>query len=1101
MTSAKNSKTTNPQIMDITASLWISASAGTGKTKSLIDRLLALLLNGVVPHKILCLTYTRAAAAEMLGRLGKYLYDLRHMSDDRLKNELENMGFDEKYFSIARSLHEKSLDPSGWVQIKTIHSFCFSLIEKFPIETGLFPGIKLCDEHQRQQMLCEVKDAVLRDKKNHQLLELLSDYSTDVFEVIKKNIAAIAKQNWEMGNFDKLYADFFEMPLEDLSRNVGELDAFLLKKIFPDQYQKIFLETAKILRTGTKTDIEKAEQFEKSAQNSTSDFLDVFFTKEQKVRAKLFTQDIAKKFPDFPQHMQKMQQQALEFLEEKKRLVSAKVNVAFFSIAEKVILGFQSLKKKNHCIDFDDVIVITADLLNNMEWILYKTDGGVDHVLIDEAQDTSPAQWEIIKAITDEFFSYGDGSLQTVFVVGDEKQSIYSFQGADVKLFQQMHEYFKKRSESNGQKFFDVVLKRSYRSTGNILAFVDDVFSNIFPNVEHESARSADGGLVEVIDLFEGEPEEDDQTEEEEKNNADEKTNSEKKSWKIIKSSDQPLTSGKKLSRHVAELINDAIGKKIFVASRGRPAKASDFLILFRRRDRKIMQSITDALREFSIPVTGIDKVLLEDELIVEDLVTLAEFAVFPWDDLACARVLKSPIVGMTEEDLMDACICRNDTHLWDYLRSNDDLCEKYPLQQLQRLLDNAFHVSAHDFFMIALTNGLQEHFITRLGSKCLDVLYEFLQVVAEYESKNSASLQSFLEWFTRFEKEIKRESFGNENAVKLMTAHSSKGLQAPFVLLADCHFSKTKSDGILKTNDGLLIWDFPKDMSEKSMRAEPVERLRQEQSQLDVQESQRLLYVALTRAEDFLYILGQKNGKGQKLSEACWYSIVTGAVDEKFASQIRHNHGLKRWGKYDLASDTHQEFFSPISSSPNIFTPLPQWFFEKLDKPHIVPTKIEEKKSTEIIYGECVHLLLSEVHKYSSAFFETFADHLMNKFDLASDLKNNAKAEVRRLLDIPAYDFIFAKNSLAEVPFFYDGREGRIDKIAFKDPDEIWIIDFKTGVLKEEIPTSYREQLSFYKNAVAAIYPLSKSIKTAILWTQAAKLTILSDDFFSDLP
>jgi ATP-dependent helicase/nuclease subunit A len=1062
-------KIMNPEIMDITASLWISASAGTGKTKSLIDRLLALLLNGVAPHKILCLTYTRAAAAEMLGRLGKYLYDLHHMSDNRLKNELANMGFGENFFPIARSLYEKSLSSSDWVQIKTIHSFCLGIIEKFPVETGLLPGIKLCDEYQRQQMLSEIMTAVLRDKKNHPPLELLSNYTNNAFGIIEQNIASIAKQNWKIGNFSRLYADFFDVPLEDLALDSRELDILLLNKFFSDQYPKIFRELAEILSTGKSSDMAKAKNFEKSAAHSTSDFLDAIFTRELTLRDKLYTQDIAKRRPDFPDRLQKIVQLAQEFLEEKKKCVSARVNAAFFSIAEQVLEGFKSLKQQNHCIDFDDVIAITANLLHNMEWVLYKTDGGVDHVLIDEAQDTSPAQWEIIKTMTDEFFC-NYGSSQTVFVVGDEKQSIYSFQGADFKLFQQMREYFKKRSESNGQKFFDVVLKKSYRSTGNILSFVDDVFRAHFPKVEHESARSADGGVVEVIDLFENDPSE------------------EEKTWKIIKSDDQPVTADKKLSLHVARLISDAIAKGVFVPSRKRPAKAADFLILFRRRDRKIMKSITDALKEFNIPVTGIDKVLLKEELIVEDLVTLAKFAVFPWDDLACARVMKSPIVGMTEEELLAACVRRKDMHLWDYLLKSDTLCHKYSLSELKKHQANAFRLSAGDFFMTALTNGLRERFIARLGTKCLDVLYEFLNVVAEYESKSTASLQSFLEWFLRFEKEIKRESFGNENAVKLMTAHASKGLQAPFVLLADCHFSKTKNDGILKTNDALLLWDFPQDMDGRILRAKPIEQLRQEQSLRDVEESKRLLYVALTRAEDFLYIFGQKDAANKKLSDTCWYNIVTAAVGEKFTASTRHNHALKISGEYVWAPETHPEPTPPSSGAIS----LPPWFFEKLEEPSAIPTKIEGK-STEIIYGDCVHMLLSEVQKYPRTLFETFSRHLLDKFELDDNLKNNAQAEVQRLLAMSEYDFIFDENSLAEVPFFHNGQEGRFDRIAFPKPNEIWIIDFKTGPMKKEIPANYREQLSFYKNAARTMYP-NKNIKTGILWTSAAKLTMLPD-------
>ncbi|GHT90759.1 DNA helicase [Alphaproteobacteria bacterium] len=1094
------------RIKDISASLWISASAGTGKTKSLIDRILALLLNGATPGKILCLTYTKAAASEMLGRLGKRIYDFHRMSTDDLKNTLENMGFSSQYSDIAKSLHEKSFNSSEWVQIKTIHAYCFGIIEKFPIETGLFPGVKLCDDHQRELMLNEAIGDILRDQTNHPSLELISNHTTNIFDIIDGNISEIEAFSWKFENFDALYADFFQVPKDKIFLENEELDQHLFNTVFSGQHQKIFSELAEILFTSEKkTDIEKAEILKANAINPTNGFMKAFLTDELTIRKNLCTQNVSKRHPDFPERMERVAHQALEFLDGKRKYISARANAAFFSIAKKIVLKFNAIKQTNHCIDFDDVIAITSTLLHNMEWVMYKNDGGIEHMLVDEAQDTSPQQWEIIKTITDEFFANGV-SGKTVFVVGDEKQSIYSFQGADVKLFQQMHEYFKKRSESNGQKFHDIILNKSYRTTGNILGFVDDVFRDYFPNVNHVSARSPDGGVVEIVKLFESDEKEEEQP------------------WEIATSTELPITSGKKLSSYIAQFIRDTIKKRVFVASKNRPAMASDFLLLFQRRKKDTMNAIVNALRELDIAATGIDKVSLKDELIVEDLVTFAEFAVSPFDDLACARVLKSPIIGITEDDLMNACIGREKKQLWNCLLKNNELCEKYSLKNLKKHLYNAFNVSAYGFFMNVLTDGFLEKFIARLGTKCLDVLYEFLDVVMEYENKNSASLQSFLTWFRSSAYEVKRESFKEENAVRMMTAHASKGLQAPFVILADCHFFRqSTSDKILKTEDEILFWDFSKDM-----RANCVENSRDIQSQLDIEESRRLLYVALTRSEDFLYIMGEKSDR--KLNDNCWYSACrTGVYSHKESastsqvpsvtldsvthldsastsqvqsaylsagSEAENGSSVMLVGEYSYSPDDYQEVSSPTKS-----VSVPDWFFQRdasvtldsITHAKSVSSTLQEQDiaSAASTYGDCVHLLLSEVNKYPRLLFDKIFMQLIDGFDLTDDLKNSAKAEVDRLLNISEYAFIFDENSMSEVPFIHNGHEGRIDKIAFKDPDEIWIIDFKTGKPKEEIPPEYAAQLSFYKEAVAEIFRdhQHKNLKPAILWTSASRL------------
>ena len=456
----------------------------------------------------------------------------------------------------------------------------------------------------------------------------------------------------------------------------------------------------------------------------------------------------------------------MEFREQKNRIISAQANITFFSVAKKILIDeFMARKQKARVIDFNDSILIAKELLENIAWVMYKIDARIDHVLVDEAQDTSAEQWEIIKLLTSEFFDQVD-SGRTIFVVGDEKQSIYSFQGANANLFNEMHRYFRERAIASGQKFFDVELNESYRTTGNILNFVDEVFRDLFPGVHHSTHRNISSGVVEVVDLFQ-----------------------QKKSDDQICEKNTEENQG--IADYIASTIEDIIKKKVFVESKQRAAQPSDFLILFRRRNLETIEKICAKLKEKNIEVTGVDRILLGEELIVEDLVAFARFVLLPNDDLTCAIVLKSPIVGFSEDELMKSCLARGEKSLWDQVVNDSELNEKYSLNKLKKYIEIAPTSSAAEFFSELLNDGAKEKFINRLGEKCLEILSEFSDVVSIYENEYNYSLQNFIDWFLESEHEIKRENFSQKNCVRIMTAHASKGLQAPFVILADSQFSQ----------------------------------------------------------------------------------------------------------------------------------------------------------------------------------------------------------------------------------------------------------------------------------------------------------------------
>lgn len=1030
------------EIKDIRASLWISASAGTGKTKSLIDRILALLFNRINPSKILCLTYTNSAASEMLSRLSKYFHDL----NSKTENELSQLGFSNLSPQFISSLYEQSLEPSNWVQIKTIHSFCFDILKKFPIETGLFPGVKICDDFQRQQLIKEAIKQALENAELQRYFECIAQFTTNIEEIFQKHSAKIVKFLSQFDDFETLYGDFFNIETDDLfSYNLTNI---LMEKIIPD-YNVVFRELSQILYMGSKEDIEKAKILDSES------FINAFLTNDGKIRSRLCSKKLSESHPGFLEKMQLLAEEVYKFLEQKKKYISARSNIAFFYVMRVVAKNYSELKRANNLVDFDDVIAMTSTLLQNIEWVMYKIDGGIDHVLVDEAQDTNSDQWEIIRLITDEFFS-NYKSERTVFVVGDEKQSIYSFQGVDINLFHKMHDYFKIRSEKNGQKFYDVSLNKSYRTTGNILSFIDQVFKESFPGIMHATNRNQNSGFVEIVQPFENDQEK------------------EETPWEEYKLNRNFQPSEKKLSLYIANLIYHIIDSQVFVESKNRAALASDFLILFQRR--KFMKNVVTELKALNIPVVDIDRVVLQDELIVEDLISFAEFSMLPFDELSFAIVLKSPIIGISENELMNLCLKRKDENLWNYVcENNSEIVEK-----LAEIISHVNEMSAYDYFIYALNNGIREKFLKRYGRTALDVISEFLDIVLKYESENNPTLHGFVKWFKSFEHEIKRESFTDKNCVKLMTVHSSKGLQAPFVIIADSHFFGKKSERILRTDDGVLIWNFSKDF----LTAETLKILESVECS-QIEESKRLLYVAMTRAEDFLYILGETS-KSQ--NEYCWMNFITHEKLQEIEFKGRKNF---RVGNYATIS-------SVINNEQIKIVPqIPDYFFEKF--PKISPENVSrEIKNEQTLFGDCVHLLLQKMPKYVQQEYDLFdqiADTFTSKFCLSNELKNAAKQEAYKIIFDSDFKFLFDEKSLSEISVMFNGAEKRIDKIAIKD-NYIWIVDFKTGTPQNRIPHTYMSQLFEYKKAISEIMNLEyikfnniSKIKTAILWTKNASL------------
>ena len=1025
------------EVKNSRASLWISASAGTGKTKNLIDRILALLLNGAEPSHILCLTYTKAAAGEMLDRLFGYLNRWHQLSDLEVISELQSIGFSEKHLPRVRELYKKSLE-SDWVNIRTIHSFGMNLLKKFPLETGLYPGAKLCDDNQKKQMREDAFTFVLNQKEFHRDLKNIAQYTSSILDLIKDNtIIKVRKFFDKHGDYESI-RNFFVNEFE-IDRNLLDLDQDealqkIRTKVFGKDFQNHFAKIAEILSFGSKTDQDKANFLKKTAEFGGDDFISAVLTKELTPIKNLCTKKI--ETASLKSDLLDLQNKTLTYLDEKHKLIATKINISFFVVLNALIKKFIELKIEQHLIDYDDVIISTLELLqNNLSWVFYKIDKNINHILVDEAQDTSPEQWEIIRRLTSEFFAH-EYSEKTVFVVGDEKQSIYSFQGANVELFEEMHEKFRCDSVNCKQKFYDVELNKSYRSDGNVLKFVDKVFENDFENVKHDTVKNSDAGVVEIVDLFE-------------------------------KSDDD---SKSELAEYVANFIENSIRNHIAVKDGSRVARPEDFLILFRHRKIETMNLICDELKKRNIPVSGVDRVLLKDEIVVEDLIALAEFKTFPLNDLVCACVMKSPIVGMSEEDLMQICLARGDKNLWPYILEQEDICEKYPIDNLQKYLD--LNLSVADFFHFVLVDGLREKFLNRLGEKCLTALDEFLAVCENYQQQYSPNLCNFLRWFEKNDQTIKKDFVGSGGEVRIMTVHASKGLQAPFVILADAHFEPKSSNSIVAADDGRIFWNF-----DRKMMTENLSEIINYNEKYRETEAKRLLYVALTRAESYLCILGKKGARS--INKNCWYNKLK-ICAENFAKNSAEDFSREgrslRLGNYPTASESYEEKFSENEIE------IPDWYYQKFPLPKNAPQKKFKTLQTE--FGDCVHLLLKNISDYRDAkVLPKILSDFANSFELSGEEKIRAVNVAQEVFE--KFPKLFDENSRNEVTVFFENQEFRIDKIAQIDGD-IWIVDFKTGIPQHKIPFEYKNQLRNYQKIYKKIANVDARI--AILWTEDLK-------------
>ncbi len=1109
---------------DPASSVWVSASAGSGKTRVLVERCLRLMLAGTPPEKILCITFTKAGAAEMSNRLNAVLGEWSILEDAALDQNLADLlGTSplEAQRIAARRLFARVLDAPGGLKIQTIHSFCESVLGRFPLEARLAPNFEVMDERTATEIMQIARDDTLLASQRPEnaalgdALRLIGEKSAE--QQVEKLLKVVSSERSRFLSLRRRFGSVNSVILH-LAERIGidpmETEAHVIARASSEAVINgaALRRAVEYLLMGSDGDIARAEKIalwlgqpERRAE-LMDDYCSAYFTKDGKPVARLATKKVVEAWPSILDILEEERQRIITLKEQINKVRVFSSTSALLRLGFALIERYEAEKTRRGRLDYDDLILKTRDLLIGdgvTPWVMFKLDGGIEHILVDEAQDTSPEQWQVIAALAEEFFA-GEGaarSERTLFVVGDEKQSIYSFQGADPATFDIMRRRFEEKATAAGKEWRNVPLDLSFRSAMSVLRLVDDVFAPVEARrgltsagdeVKHFVRRMGAAGLVEIWPTVK--PPED--------TDAD--------PWNAPMTQAPDSNPPAELARRIASQIRLWLDSGEVLSATGEPVRPRDIMILVQKRNR-FFASMVRALKLADIPVAGTDRMVLTDQLAVMDLMALARFVLLPEDDLNLAVVLKSPFVGCDDNQLFELAYGRKDS-LWRALRENRPGLALFDTARalLSELLARADYVPVYEFFADILGRlGGRRALLRRLGAEAAEPIEEFLSLALAYQRTEATSLQGFLHWIEAGAAEIKRDMEQGRDEVRVLTVHGSKGLQAPIVFLPDTCQGTSASDPLLWTEDApaFPLWPVKKENDDPATRA--ARELAKERA---LEERKRLLYVALTRAEDRLYICGWE-GKTRPPAD-CWYNLIDPAFGEGVDEvELPWGEVARRWSSGKVTETAPERV-----TSDTIVVPLPAWIGEKApDEPipsrPLAPSREEDDTPGSSPLGDdggrrfhrglLIHRLLETLPSVRAEDRETVARRWLARPLHALDAEQQAEIlnETLKVINDPDFAPIFAPGSLAEVPIsgVFDGRvvTGQIDRLLIGER-EILIIDYKTNRPSPrdiaDVSLIYIRQMAHYRRAMQEMHP-DKAVKCALLWTEGPHLMVLPAD------
>ncbi len=1119
---------------DPESSVWVSANAGTGKTQVLTDRITRLLLGGVKPERILCLTFTKAAAAEMATRLSQRLGGWAVADEGTLKGEIAALlgkPPEDSLLAPARRLFAQTLDVPGGLKIRTIHAFCESLLGRFPIEAGIAPHFSVIDERTAAELMTEARDRLL-GQAHHEgfadvaraLTHMAGLLGEDDFTGLMTDLSSRRSHLKSLFNRYGTIDGVTDASRRALGLQTGETAESTVMRACDDSNfdKEALLGAAEALWGGTEKDKDRASRLREWLKGETADrvaafessYLPIFLTKKNTPQSRLMTKKVSEASPASLQALLDEQMRIVTISERLRACGVFQASEALIHLGSRLLKIFETLKEARALLDYDDLILRARALLQldgGASWVHYKLDGGLDHVLVDEAQDTSPEQWDVIKALAGDFFA-GEGArenLRTVFAVGDEKQSIYSFQGADPFMFGHTREHFAVGANAAQKPFTPVELVTSYRSSQSVLNVVDAVFADdrareglTFDEkpINHMWAREGQAGLVELWPTIKpGEA-------------------IEVKAW------DAPLdrlpidSPEDRMAGRIADTIRGWLDTGEKLPSTGRAIREGDIMILVRQRG-SFAEKMVNTLKKRNIPVAGADRMILTEQLAVMDLLALGRFLLLPEDDLTLAVVLKGPLFGFSDNDDLFPLAYRRPGTLWRALRDAGAADPKYASvhERLSELLARADFLPPFEFYARLLgPEGGRRDLLARLGAEADDPIDEFLGLALDFEREHVPSMQGFLSWIEAGRTQIKRDLEQGHGDVRVMTIHGSKGLQGNIVFLPDtCSLPTARQESKLRwiaEPEPALLWAPSKDLEEGRTA-----QLAEENKELRAQEYRRLLYVAMTRARDRLYIGGWEGSR--KPPEDCWYNLIEPALKELAEEALTPSgEGVLRLSNPQAADPDGKPVLDVTQSGDA--SPLPSWALtppapEPEPATPLNPSRLSEEEEPPVRSpfdgddgqrfkrGTLIHRLLEGLPALNpekrGAAARAYLSRPVHGLDPAQ--QNAIADEVMAVLDNPEFASLFAAASMAEVPIsgMINKRivSARIDRLAISEKN-IAIIDFKTNrpppKSAEAVAPAYLGQMALYRALLRQIYP-GRTVTCILAWTDGPHLMPLPDD------
>jgi ATP-dependent helicase/nuclease subunit A len=1137
---------------DPAVSAFVSANAGSGKTRTLVDRVARLLLRGAEPATLLCVTYTKAAAAEMQRRLFDRLGEWAVKADDALAADLAQLEarttdhYDHARLSRARELFARALETPGGLKIQTIHAFCEKLLRRFPLEAGVSPGFEVADDPAAAELAAEARAAVARQAiyGGGAVAQAYERFSVALaFEDFEALFREFEYKRGEIGRWIGAIGGAGALPAAVAAivglPDLGDADEIERQAIYECDPQA-WADAAEALLQGGSTDRDRARLMAGAAQAMLAGEFPIALVREALFRAdgqprsRLATKGI----DPLTTFWLTSEQERLDAMFERARAARiANDTVQAMSLAAAYVHHFEEAKRRHSLLDFTDLIARTRSLLReraDAAWVLYKLDEGIDHILVDEAQDTAPEQWEVVSALTDEFFA-GEGAedgkprARTVFVVGDEKQSIYSFQGAAPERLVAEQILYRQRVKGAGYRWEDVELHESWRSTPEVLGFVDAVFAppelsaGLLPRVdgaeartiEHLARRLQDPGSVDLWPLEREEPAE------------------AQDAW--TDPVDAPsLGAWRRLADRIAGEIARlvAAGEQVHDARSNswRPATPGDVIVLVRKRG-PLFEEVLRALRRKGVPAAGADRLRLSEHPVFQDTIALLRFILFPDDDLTVAGLLRSPFCEVDETSLFDLAWNRGRESLWRVLE--------------RRAGERPEWASAHGFliraceearartpfaFLSRLFAGLdaqglsmRARFVTRLGSEAADALEEVLAQAMAAEQRGVRDLERLAHALGRIDVEVKREMDEPKGEVRVMTAHGAKGLEAPIVFLPETVGERGPRDStLMEIPGGGFLWCA-------SGKADCVasREIREHRKRKAEDEALRLLYVALTRARDRVVIGGRARQPPKSKAEELkgWYPLIEAAFARpEVAARVRPlvlgGMQIRRFG-HDPATGGAAE------AAPALASALPVWASqappadpralrwtspsEMADRARVsAPSPLEAAGGLgRFRRGELIHKLFEMLPDVPDSERASVAGaYLDGQPDLDEAQRAEIAASVFAVLTDTRFAEVFGPGSRAEVALagradaLPDGIaiSGRLDRLVVT-PERVLVVDYKTNrpapARVEDADPAYIAQMAAYAAVLRALYPHHR-VEAALLWTDGPRLTPLADDLLS---